>query len=104
MVYQKETHNYVIGKTLKDGKPVVALYKATATGWGPRQTLQKEEVATIPVGDAPVTLKVVARNADYQFFCNDVPLGGVQDGRILSTEYAGGFTGATSGMYATCRK
>lgn len=102
VVYQKETNNYVIGKTLRDGKPVVVLYKAVGK-WG--RDMDKTEVASAPLADdSPVTFKVVAKGADYQFYYNDIPLGDVQDGRILSTELAGGFTGATIGMYATSRK
>lgn len=100
VVYQKETNNYVIGKTLRNGKPVIVLYKAVGK-WG---GMDKTEVACVPAADGPVVFKVVARGADYQFYCNDTPVGGVQDGRILSTELAGGFTGATIGMYATCKK
>ncbi len=102
VLYQKETNNYVIGKTLRDGKPIVVLYKAVGKfGHG----MEKTEVASALLpDDKPVTFKVVAHGADYQFYYNDIPLGGVQDGRILSTELAGGFTGATIGMYATSRK
>lgn len=102
VVYQKETNNYVLGKTLRNGKPVVVLYKAEGKGFG--RGMEKTEIASIDVDDAPVTLKVVAKGADYQFYCNDKPMGGAQDGRILSTEVAGGFTGATIGMYATSKK
>lgn len=101
VVYQKETNNYVLGKTLRDGKQIVVLYKAISKGFF--GGMDKTEVATMEVGDDPVELKVVAKGADYQFYCNDKPMGGIQDGRILSTEIAGGFTGATVGMYATSR-
>ena len=78
------------------------LYKAEGKGFG--RGMEKTEIASVDVDDAPVTLKVVAKGADYQFYCNDKPMGGAQDGRILSTEVAGGFTGATIGMYATSKK
>lgn len=109
VVYQKETNNYVIGKTIKDGKPTVVLTKAQGTGF---RKMEKTEIASAVVGEGTITFKVVANGPDYTFFYkeNDKPesefkqLGGIQDGRILSTEIAGGFTGATIGMYATSKK
>lgn len=109
VVYQKETNNYVIGKTIKDGKPVVVLTKAQGKGF---RNMEKTEVACAPVGEGTITFKIVANGADYSFFYKEnekegsefKQLGDIQDGRILSTEIAGGFTGATIGMYATSKK
>lgn len=115
VLYQKETHNYVIGKTLDENdKPIVALYKADKAGmrgpWGSMPT-RPTEIARASVGlSEQVTFKVVAQGIDYTFFYsvdggkNFTQLGDKQDGSILSTEVAGGFTGATIGMYATSKK
>ena len=92
-LYQKDGFNYVIGKTLADdGKAVVVLYKG------------KDIIETIPAADGALTFSIKAEKADYQFFCNGKAVGAPQDGRFLSTAKAGGFTGATIGMYATCTK
>ena len=56
--------------------------------------------------EKPVTLQVTANGDDYRFnysidgksFLN---LGGTVSGDILSTNEAGGFTGAMIGLYAT---
>ena len=85
------------------------LTKAQGTGF---RKMEKTEIASAVVGEGTITFKVVANGPDYTFFYkeNDKPesefkqLGGIQDGRILSTEIAGGFTGATIGMYATSKK
>ena len=115
VVYQKETHNYVIGKTLdENNKPIVALYKADHAGlkapWGQMPT-RPTEIARASVGlQQQVTFKIVAQGIDYSFFYSldggktYTQLGDTQDGSILSTEVAGGFTGATIGMYATSKK
>ena len=119
VVYQKETHNYVIGRTLdEDGKQIVALYKAAKAGqrtpMGVMPT-RPELIASAPVSDNPeVSFKITACGKDYTFYYHEgnqqgneaewKQLGTVQDGSILSTEVAGGFTGATIGMYATSKK
>jgi alpha-N-arabinofuranosidase len=53
-----------------------------------------------------VYLQVRAKGQDYQFYVADHPdqwqaFGNPIDGRVLSTEVAGGFTGAYMGMYAS---
>lgn len=103
--YQKENYNFVIGKTLdKKGKPVVALYRC--------ENGTVENVASVRVGNRnkkPICFKIEAKGRDYTFFYSFdgkewKQLGGVQDGAILSTQVAGGFTGATIGVYATSAK
>lgn len=115
VVYQKETHNYVIGKTLDEqGQPIVALFKASKAAqrspWGTMPT-RPDEIARAKVDkESLVTFKVEAKGIDYNFFYSldggktYNQLGGTQDGSILSTEVAGGFTGATIGMYVTSKR
>lgn len=104
--YQKENYNYVIGKTLdKKGKVVIVLNKRAGD--------VVEEIASVAVGSkkakTPVHFKIEAKAKDYAFFYSFdgskwEQLGDVQDGSILSTQVAGGFTGAVLGMYATSSK
>ena len=66
-------------------------------------------VASIPIDtDNPVTLQVTAQGNDYRFnYSTDgneyKNLGGTQSGDILSTDVAGGFTGALIGLHATTK-
>lgn len=111
-LYQKETHNFVIGKTLDaDGKTIVALY---TTLKGKTTEVAKAVIPAI----AKLQVKCVADKKDYKFYYSVnsgnsvisgnsgqwIQLGETQDGSILSTKRAGGFTGAVVGMYATCKK
>lgn len=57
-------------------------------------------------GDAPIKLQVTAEGNNYNFNfaqqgANCENLGGTVSGDILSTNIAGGFTGALIGLYAT---
>ena len=107
VVYQKETHNYVLGKTLStDGRTIVVLRKSAKDRFSADSGVTEVASAEIPA-DKSVTFKVVAKGRDYQFYYSvdgqEHTLGGVQDGSILSTQTAGGFTGATIGMYASSK-
>ncbi len=103
-VFQNEQNNYVLGKQIVGGVPSVVLYRA-----------DKEEgrivVACEPLSASqnrkPVRLRVTADGPDYifEFAVGNsrkwTRMGGIQNGRNLSTDYAGGFTGAVIGCYAT---
>jgi alpha-N-arabinofuranosidase len=52
------------------------------------------------VGDGPVELAVEGRDLRYRFLANEEEVA-VLDGRVLSTDVAGGFTGVMLGPYAT---
>lgn len=103
-VFQSENSHFVVGKRLIDDVPSVALYR-TDSAEGPVL------VADIPLegddADDRIAFKVIAEGADYTFFYSADPsgqwtmVGGVQDGRVLSTASAGGFTGVVVGCYAT---
>lgn len=70
-----------------------------------RQAGVDEELAAIPLAEGPLRLGVVADGQDYALR-HAGPDGGwrtlvVADGHVLSTEVAGGFTGAYMGPYAS---
>jgi len=96
---QKETFHYVLGIT-KKGNDFYILLQRTDNGQSKIVTSEKIDVAQ------PIQLQVVAKGDDYRFnyaiegqpFKN---LGGTVSGDILSTDVAGGFTGALIGLYAT---
>lgn len=101
--FQKEDAYYIIGKCLNpQGEPIVTLIRTDKDG--------THTVATdlLQGSDAnkPIRLQVSADGSKYKFsYSTDKSewkqLGNIQDGRILSSTYAGGFTGAVIGLYAT---
>ena len=97
--YQNERFNYAFGITRKD-KDYYLLLERTEDG-------NSEIIASTKIDlENPVQLRVQARGDKYEFsyaldgedFKN---LGGNVSGDILSTNVAGGFTGAMIGLYAT---
>jgi xylan 1,4-beta-xylosidase len=84
--------------TLKDGNTVVRLTR--------RRQGQEEVLAEKPVSAHRLYLKVEAAGQDYHFYFATrseawEPLAERVDGRILSTDVAGGFVGAYIGLYAS---
>ena len=97
--YQSEKFNYVLGITKKGNDCYLVLAR---TEKGETSVLASEKI------DArkPVQLQVVAQGDDYRFNYatsdnNLKNIGGTVSGDILSTNVAGGFTGALIGLYAT---
>ena len=96
---QKETYHYVFGVT-KMGDDHYIVLQRTEDG---NAAVLASEVVDL---DKPIRLQVTADGDDYRFnyaegeggFKN---LGGTVSGDILSTNVAGGFTGALIGLYAT---
>ncbi|WP_148226447.1 glycoside hydrolase family 43 protein [Paludibacter propionicigenes] len=96
---QGERFNYVFGVTKKD-KDFYLLLERTARGKSTIVASTKIDMKTA------VQLRVKATGDNYEFsysangtdFTN---LGGTVSGDILSTDVAGGFTGAMIGLYAT---
>ena len=96
---QSEKFNYVFGITKKD-KDFYILLERTEKGQTKIIASQKIDLKN------PVSLQVKADGDNYRFsyslngtdFLN---LGGTVSGDILSTNVAGGFTGAMIGLYAT---
>ena len=97
--YQNERYHYVFGIT-KKGKDYYLMLQRTEKGQASVLAEVKIEI------EKPVTLQVAANGDDYRFnysidgksFTN---VGGTVSGDILSTNVAGGFTGAMIGLYAT---
>lgn len=100
--YQNERYNYVFGVTKKVNDYYLILER-TERG---KSTLLGEVKIDMK---QPVTLQVAATGDDYRFNYSTngkefVNVGGTVSGDILSTNMAGGFTGAMIGLYATSAK
>lgn len=96
---QNERFNYVFGIT-KKGKDTYILLERTEKGASKIIASKKIEIKKT------VKLQVKAKGDSYEFnfAVSDAAfenLGGVVSGDILSTNVAGGFTGALVGLYAT---
>jgi len=97
--YQSEKFNYVFGITKKEDGYYLLLEKTNRN--------QSTIVASTKIEvKNPVRLQVnaVGDNYDFSYSINGndfVNLGGTVSGDILSTNVAGGFTGAMIGLYAT---
>ncbi|WP_051907767.1 glycoside hydrolase family 43 protein [Flavimarina sp. Hel_I_48] len=97
--YQNERFNYTFGITKKE-KDYYVLLERTENG-------ESTIIASTKIDlDNPIELKVQAMGDNYEFsYSLDGEeyknLGGTVSGDILSTNVAGGFTGAMIGLYAT---
>lgn len=97
--YQSESFHYVYGIT-KKGKEFYLVLERTEKG---KSTIVGSEKIDV---NNPIRLQVSAKEDGYRFnFSTDgntfKNLGGSVSGDILSTNVAGGFTGALIGLYAT---
>lgn len=112
--YQAEFCNFVLGLTKKDGAVCMVLQKVADPKTKDKKQAQAEVVASVELtkeqvkalAKQPLRLQVVARDCDYAF-SYALPgqeaftqLGETQNGEILSTNFAGGFTGSLLGIYA----
>lgn len=105
--YQSESFNYVFGITKKDKDYYIVLERTEREGRGPNAKVKSKVIASEKIDvSKPVCLQVSAEGDAYRF--NYAPeggefknLGGTVSGDILSTDVAGGFTGALIGLYAT---
>jgi xylan 1,4-beta-xylosidase len=108
VVFQNDRFHFRLLLILEDGNQYIQLVKAGNSGMEFRNRLIEEEIARIPFHENTVVIGVKASNLDYQFYfgsthTNMEPIGKLQDGRILSSNWAGGFTGTYIGMYATSK-
>ncbi len=105
VAYQNENSNYAFGVTKKGNDYFLLLQK------NQRKMRSRDTESTI-VGSTkidiknPVKLQVKANGDKYEFNYSTngsdfVNVGGIVSGDILSTDVAGGFTGALVGLYAT---
>ena len=102
---QNEGSNYVFGLTKKDNDYYLVLEK---NKWPRRQgEIISEVLASTKIDlSGPIELKIAAEGDKYTFSystngTNFENVGGTVSGDILSTDVAGGFTGALLGLYAT---
>lgn len=100
---QNETHFYVLGLGKKDGGARVTLYRRSGKD-EPAQGVAIAE-ASLPAGTTQAKLRFLLDNAQLraEYAGRDGhwhPLGGELDARLISTQTAGGFIGATFGPYA----
>lgn len=105
-VLQSDDYFYALGLTLSEaGTPEVILRLRTGSEDPVRGTIIATAALSEPA-NAPVELRIEARESAYDFSFRrptdetwtDLATG--LDGRILSTRVAGGFVGATLGLYA----
>jgi len=93
---------YALTLTRRDGRMFVMLERRA----GARDPVDGVVVASAPVAAGrPLDLRITARGAKYDFAYALAPgrwttLAAGQDGTLLSTKLAGGFVGATFGLYA----
>ncbi|MFI0430979.1 glycoside hydrolase family 43 protein [Mariniflexile sp. HMF6888] len=102
---QNEGSNYVIGVTKKDKDTYLVLQK---NSWPRRKGEIISEILASTKIDVknPIKLQVKADGDKYEFSYSTngtdfVNVGSTVSGDILSTDVAGGFTGALLGLYAT---
>lgn len=96
VAFQNEDHWYYLSLRRTDAGRRLQLQKRAA---GETRTVAEVELAE----GEPLLLQVAGEDADYRFTYDlgegPLPIGGVQDGRILSTDVAGGFVGAMLGPH-----
>jgi xylan 1,4-beta-xylosidase len=102
--FANDNFYYALSVTLENGRRVVRLDKRA----GPKEPADGVEVASAPLdgpADGPVRLRIEAKGGAYDFAYAGksgrwMVLAKDQPGDILSTRVAGGFIGATFGLYA----
>ena len=103
--YQNEGSNYVFGITKKGKENYLVLQKNSKPNR--RGEIVSEIIAAEPIDlNSPIDLKITAEGDKYQFSyavngSDFKTVDGTVSGAILSTDVAGGFTGALLGLYAT---
>lgn len=96
--FQSDRYHYRFVRTLNGSEQVLRLIKCEAG--------REEVIKEIPYAAGTICLQVVADGQDYCFFYGpreeELTFGaGPVDGRLLSTDVAGGFTGVYLGLYAS---
>lgn len=101
LVFKDEQHHYYLAKGKHNGKEAVSLYKISPEG--------EEVVASTPVSNRKVSLKVSSDGPQLHFYCSTnggrtwKTVAKNQDASFTSTAKTGGFTGTTIGLYATSK-
>lgn len=100
-ILQDESHFYFIGKSIRQGKPVVQLFKAGDD----KKTMELLQEMPLATDSKAVKLRIAAEGDKYKFSFSTGSkwelLKDKVDAKFLSTEVAGGFIGCLFGMYAT---
>lgn len=102
MIFQSENSYYFLCKSLKDGKPVVEVFKSPKRG----DTIS-ELLASAPLGSAnELYLKIESKASTYSFYFAEkkdkwILLKDGVDASFLSTKVAGGFVGCLFALYGT---
>ena len=97
---QNERNNYVLGKTLDaSGRPIIVLVRHDNDG---RRTVARAGLS----GKGELALRCEGRDATLRFLWSEGGttwrrIGGDERADVLTTATAGGFVGATVGLYAT---
>ena len=101
VIFQNENTFYYLCKSLSGGKPVVQLYQATKDSLS-MNLLTENTIASVK---EDVQLRIEPKKDTYSmsFSTDGKSWTKVQDvdGKVLSTEKAGGFVGCVFGLYAT---
>ena len=97
---QKEDHNFVLGKTMKNGKLMITLTRAEK---------YNVQIASAPIKGGKLKLKVEGHDRYYNFYYAEEGgdwqlLAKGVDASNLSTQKSGGFIGACIGLYASSNK
>lgn len=102
LCYQNETCNYVLTVQTEGKEQVLVLEKTVRPqrqGDFKTEVVAKESLGKLKT---PITLKVTSDGLNYQFAYNlngeEKNIGTKLDAEVLSTNFAGGFTGALVGM------
>lgn len=101
VIFQNEHHFYYLCKSMENGKPVIQLYKSTAS-----DSLLLLSTKPLATASKPLYLQIKAKGAIYEFsYATErnhwILLKGNVDGKFLSTKVAGGFVGSFFGLYTT---
>ncbi|WBH15530.1 glycoside hydrolase family 43 protein [Sphingomonas radiodurans] len=102
VVYQDDAHYYFVGVVNEGGRRLIRVERR-ASATDPKDGVV---LASAPLSSTkPIRLRITARGASYDFHYGTgatgwTPLLTNADGKLLSTQVAGGFVGATMGMYA----
>lgn len=104
VIFQNEKHFYFLCKSVEGNKPVVQLYKSSATP--PQMELLASQSLDESQTKEKLLLKIEARRSTYSFFyaLNTDKWNSLKenvDAKFLSTKVAGGFVGSVYALYAT---
>lgn len=97
---QKEDHNFVLGKNMKNGKLMLTLTRAEKNN---------VTIASTPIKDGELRLKVEGHDRYYDFYYAEQGgdwqlLAKGVDASNLSAQKSGGFIGTVIGLYASSNK